>query len=134
MHNCFVKTLWFFWYTPRSGISGASVYSIFVNLLRNCHTVPHSGCTSHIPTNSVQGPLPPCPCHHLYFLVLTVSTTLVGVRQGFFVVLKYVTLMMSSVKCLFMCSFTIVYLLYRNVCSSPLLFLNWVAWFYVVEI
>ena len=47
-----------FFHIARSGIAGSDGSSSF-HFLKNRHTVLHSGCTSYIPPNSVQGSLLP---------------------------------------------------------------------------
>ena len=67
-------------YTPRNGIAGSYGSSIS-NLLKNLHTISHSGCTSlHSHQQCTRVPFPPHLCQHLLYLVLLITAILTCVR------------------------------------------------------
>jgi len=91
-------------YIHRSRIAGSSVF----NFLRKHQTVCHSSCHIYI-LSSVQG-LQNLPIHAntYYFVFFPVVAILVDVKWYFIVGLIWISLMINDVVHLFMCSLTIL--------------------------
>ena len=118
-------------YMPRSGIAGS--YGGFISsLLRNLHTIFHSGCISlHSHQQYKSIPFSPYPLQLLLFVDFLLMAILTGVKWYLIVVLICFSLIMNNAEHLFMCLLVIY-----NVCLGLfptfwlgcLVFWHWVVW------
>lgn len=95
---CFSPAFNYFGYIPRSGATALYNDSMF-NILRDCHSIFHSGCTILLSYQQcIRISISPHPCRYCFFLFLSlfIMQILMGGKWHIIVELIYIPLMISD--------------------------------------